>query len=151
MKVYAESNFVLEIVRRQEQHAACEELLGLAERSSIELVLPALALFEPYGTLVRNANDIARIRRDLDGSEKALRRNNSKTQDARQLRDASDVLLRAEQEAAAAFTTVRARLLAASHLVPFDAATLAAATALSTELDLELRTADSVRHGYSSI
>jgi hypothetical protein len=57
MRVYAESNFVLEIVLEQEQHQACEELVSLASAGSIELVLPAFALLEPYQTIVRRKDD----------------------------------------------------------------------------------------------
>jgi hypothetical protein len=53
MRVYAESNFVLELVLEHEQHQACEELVSLAAVDSLELVLPAFALLEPYQTIVR--------------------------------------------------------------------------------------------------
>ncbi len=42
MRVYVESNFVLELVLEQEQHQACEEILALAASRTIELVLPTL-------------------------------------------------------------------------------------------------------------
>jgi hypothetical protein len=47
VRVYAESNFVLEIVLAQEQHAACKDFVTLADRHEVELVLPAFSLFEP--------------------------------------------------------------------------------------------------------
>lgn len=50
MRVYVESNFVLEIALEQEQHRACEDLVRLAEDAAIELVLPSFALLEPYHT-----------------------------------------------------------------------------------------------------
>jgi hypothetical protein len=53
MIVAVESNFVLELAFRQEQVAHCEQLLALAERQLIELVIPGCSLFEPYETLER--------------------------------------------------------------------------------------------------
>ena len=54
MRVYVESNFVLELVLEQEQHQACEEILTLAASRTIELALPAFALIEPYESMVRD-------------------------------------------------------------------------------------------------
>ena len=53
MRVYVESNFVLELVLEQEQHLACREIVRLAEAGIIELVVPAFGLLEPYMTLHR--------------------------------------------------------------------------------------------------
>jgi hypothetical protein len=41
MNVYAESNFVQELVFQQEQHDDCEKILGLAEGGLVHLVIPA--------------------------------------------------------------------------------------------------------------
>lgn len=51
MRVYVETNFVLELALRQEQNESCEALLRLAEASRIGLVVPAFSLLEPYATL----------------------------------------------------------------------------------------------------
>jgi hypothetical protein len=41
---YVESNFILELAFRQEDHQSCESLLQLAEVGSIQLVLPAFCV-----------------------------------------------------------------------------------------------------------
>lgn len=46
MRVYVETNFVLELVLEQKEHDACEALLQLAETSALRLILPAFCLFE---------------------------------------------------------------------------------------------------------
>lgn len=138
MRVYAESNFVLEIVLEQEQHPACEELVSLAASHSIELVLPAYALLEPHDTIVRRAKGSQQLRADLDKRRRELQRTAMKAGDALQLRRVSDLLLRSEQEASRRFIAVRERLLAASHLVAIDASTLGEATRLVDGLGLEL-------------
>ena len=57
MIVVVESNFVIEFAFRQAEFAAAHQLMILAERGVIELVVPACALFEPYETLVRAENN----------------------------------------------------------------------------------------------
>lgn len=75
MIVYVESNFVLEIVLGQEQATSAEALLALAEAGALQLILPSLALAEPFGTITQRerarhklANDIAATLRDLQRS-----------------------------------------------------------------------------------
>lgn len=46
MRVYVETNFILELVLEQDQHTFCEALLSLASESKIALVLPSFSLFE---------------------------------------------------------------------------------------------------------
>jgi len=75
MIAYVESNFVLEIALGQEQSASAESLLVLAETGSLDLILPSLALAEPFATVTqrergrrRLVNDIATTLRDLQRS-----------------------------------------------------------------------------------
>jgi hypothetical protein len=49
--VYVESNFLLEIAFTQQDAAAAETILRLAEDSSIVLAMPAVALVEPFATI----------------------------------------------------------------------------------------------------
>ena len=53
MRVYVESNFVVELSLRQEEVDACEEILALAVSRRVELVVPMIALLEPSETLRR--------------------------------------------------------------------------------------------------
>lgn len=61
MRIYAETNFVLELALQQGELSFCEELLGLANRQEISLVLPAFSVFEPRYKIDGNG----RIRREL--------------------------------------------------------------------------------------
>lgn len=65
MKIYVESNFVLELALQQEQASSCEEILELCEGVDRELVGPAYSLPEPYETLIRRRKERERIQRDL--------------------------------------------------------------------------------------
>lgn len=53
MIVAAESNFVLQLAFKQEDGAAAQSILDLAEGKKVQLAIPACALFEPYETIVR--------------------------------------------------------------------------------------------------
>jgi predicted nucleic acid-binding protein len=138
VRVYVESNFVLEVVLEQEQHQACEELVCLAESKSIELVIPAFALVEPHQTIVRRSRQRDGLLRDLDALAIQLARTASLAADVPRLREASDLLLRAEQEAWERFLDVRAKLLDKAHMVATDGYALREASTLVGQLGLEL-------------
>lgn len=66
MKVYVETNFVLELALEQAQHESCEQLLRLSEGGRIELVIPAYSLVEPHETLRRRHLNRERFKVELD-------------------------------------------------------------------------------------
>jgi len=138
MRVYAESNFVLELVLEQEQHQACEELVSLAAINSLELVLPAFALLEPYQTIVRRRIEGKGLHDVLVKSAQQLERTAWIAGDVPRLRDAANLLLSAEQEAANRFLAVRTKLLAVARVIAIDGATLRDASTLATQFDLAL-------------
>jgi len=77
LRVYIESNFPLELARRQEEVVEAEELLILAEAGSIELIYPAIALTEPFSTLLRYANERSRLLQTLNQQLRDLARSQS--------------------------------------------------------------------------
>jgi predicted nucleic acid-binding protein len=127
MRVYAESNFVLELVLEQEQGAACEAILELAERESIELALPAYALLEPYQTIVGRKKDREDLSKALVSERKQLQRTVSLASEVGRLQDAGDLLLRSSQAAFDRFSVVRERLIRIAKLLAVDASTLTTA------------------------
>lgn len=66
MNVYAESNFVLELALRQEDHDHCERILQHAEAERIQLLLPAYSLAEPYQTWHRRGRHRDELREKLE-------------------------------------------------------------------------------------
>jgi predicted nucleic acid-binding protein len=48
---YVESNFVLEMARQQEEAVHAENLIRLAETNQISLIVPTIAICEPFSTL----------------------------------------------------------------------------------------------------
>ncbi len=67
MIVYVESNFILEIVRRQSQVESAEKILQLAENGKIELAFPSFALCEPFWTITWREREQERLSKLLEG------------------------------------------------------------------------------------
>jgi predicted nucleic acid-binding protein len=59
--VYVETNFILEVALRQEEHEACEHLMTAAEAASARLVIPAFSLVEGWNTLRRRREERQRL------------------------------------------------------------------------------------------
>jgi hypothetical protein len=74
MIAYVESNFVLEIVLGQEQAVSADSLLQLAERGSINLVIPSFALAEPFTTVTQRERARGKLVNDITETLKQLRR-----------------------------------------------------------------------------
>lgn len=74
MIVYVESNFVLELALEQEQAQYAEAIFGLAEQSSLTLVIPSFALSEPFSTIELRKRNRERLSAELAGQLRQLRR-----------------------------------------------------------------------------
>lgn len=57
MIVYVESNFVLELALEQEQWAAANAILALAEQRKIKLAFPGFVLSEPFEQIARERRE----------------------------------------------------------------------------------------------
>ncbi|MEX1363901.1 MAG: hypothetical protein AB1Z98_12285 [Nannocystaceae bacterium] len=78
MRVYVETNFVLELALKQTERDACERLIELAREGSVVLVIPAFSIFEAYYALSAKKMGIRRVT-DPMGTE--LRRQLVRTED----------------------------------------------------------------------
>lgn len=65
MNVYVESNFVLEHALQQEESQSCAEIIRLASRGQIRLLVPAFSLAEPHQTISAKAKVRSRLGEDL--------------------------------------------------------------------------------------
>jgi predicted nucleic acid-binding protein len=138
VRVYAESNFILELALEQEQHRACQELVRLANDTAIELVVPAFALLEPHHTLVRRRSEGHGLQRQLQDQAKQLARTASIAADVPRLRDAADLVLRADQAAWQRLLDVRTTLLRIARVAIIDSRVLDDALKLTAEIELAL-------------
>lgn len=136
MKVYVESNFVLELALVQEQHASCEGILRLCESAGLQVAMPAYSLVEPYETLVRHHQRRKRIKTDLDNEIRQIARTEGYTQRLRGCQDLTALLIDSADEEAKGLELVRARLLKVAEIIPLETQILAAATRYQREHDL---------------
>ncbi|HZZ29080.1 MAG TPA: hypothetical protein VFE46_13865 [Pirellulales bacterium] len=61
MRLYLESNFVLELALQQQESNQAEQLLALAEKGTIELAIPVFALCEPFSTISQRSRNRQRL------------------------------------------------------------------------------------------
>jgi predicted nucleic acid-binding protein len=135
VRVYAESNFVLEIVLAQEQHAACKDFISLADRHEVELVLPAFSLFEPYTTLERRKQERHKLREQLERELTQIRRTQAFAKEA-SASSLPALLVESTQEAADQFNAARGSLLRIARLLPLTTDVLRAAVVAEVTHDL---------------
>jgi predicted nucleic acid-binding protein len=91
MIVAVESNFVIQLALKQEEGAAAQTILDLATEGQIRLAVPAFALFEPYGTLIRRHKKRDALLEELDREIREI----SRSARFAQLPATSDVMIRA--------------------------------------------------------
>ena len=137
MRVYVETNFVLELALQQEQHAECDALLQLAEAQAIELVLPAYSVVEAIITLERRANERNVLLQHVERELREVARMQGYPAGAKNARDTMKALLvDAVHEARGRFSRVASRLQDSGVLLPLTGAELAKAPSLRTEYGL---------------
>ena len=86
MRVYAETNFVLEIVLEQSEVHEATALVELAEQRAIALVLPSAALFETYETVHRRRTERRALVKQIENELLQVGRSLSMANEASQLR-----------------------------------------------------------------
>lgn len=127
MKIYVESNFVLELAFDQEQQSSCDSILRHCGLGAAQLAIPAYSLIEPYETLVRRHNERTRIKRDLDKELKQMVRSPGLAERMARFEDMVGLLTDSAVEEASRLEEARSRLLGVAQVIPADAAVLASA------------------------
>lgn len=136
MRVYVETNFVLELALEQEQHESCAKLLELAESKRVEIVVPAYSLVEPYETFERRRRKRKLIHRDIDDELKQLIRSAGYAERLDGFEGIIDLLIDSASEESKRLEDVRARLLIACEVVSLDTECLSRAVAIRAAYDL---------------
>ena len=136
MIAYVESNFVLELALLQAEHQDCLEIVGLAEKGSLQLLVPAISLAEPYATLTRRRNDRRELRTKLSHEFAQLARSELYERHSSAMSDVISLLVRSEQEEERGLDSTVAQLRSAADVIPLTSDVLASAVALRTEHEL---------------
>lgn len=74
MIIYVESNFILELVLAQEESTSAEQILDLAEKNLIKLVLPSFSMMEPFWTIQGRGKQRKGIQQSLNKELQQLQR-----------------------------------------------------------------------------
>jgi predicted nucleic acid-binding protein len=136
MKVYVESNFVLELAGGQEQHGSCMDLLDASRRGSIDLVIPAFCVIEPYYPLEGRRRRRAELYRSLQQELGQIGRATAYERQSEVLRDISGVLIASADEDRMTLESVRLRIEEHVGIIPLDGATIARAGYVGQMYDL---------------
>jgi predicted nucleic acid-binding protein len=122
VRVYAETNFALEMAFEQEQVEACEAILKLAEAKTIRLLLPAFCFIEPYEKLRRQNHERSEFQKTLEKAQREFSRYRSSTQEEK---DAWSTvigsLVRSTQDAEQRLKGLQQRLLKVVQVLPLTA------------------------------
>ena len=118
MNIYVETNFVLELVFAQEQHASCEQILALCESGQPRLIIPAYCLAEPHEKLTRQAGSRRELQRNLETELRQLARTASYTARITSIQDIASLLVRSNEEEKQRFIHYRERLLNIAEIIP---------------------------------
>lgn len=122
--VYIESNFLLELVLNQEDAPACLDLLELAERGRIELVLPVYALVEPAETLRRRQAEMREFSEKLRAQLREMERMTHVTIERGTHTALAKKVLDALNDWHTRLGTHRERIARAARLLPLDWSTI---------------------------
>jgi predicted nucleic acid-binding protein len=136
VRVYVETNFVIEVVLEQAESRACEELVGLAENGTISLAIPAFGLVEPIATLRRRQSERRQLAGDVEKAVREIGRTLSFEASAPS-NELAELLVQSAQQGEERYRTFRARLTKVAHVLPLDGETIDSAEQLGAELDLE--------------
>ena len=128
MKVYVESNFVLELALVQEQSASCEELLRLCRAGYLKLQIPAYSIAEPHETLVRRRKQRQRLKHDLDTELRQLARTSTHASRLDGFVALTALLIAIADQDDESLEEVLARIMAVANVIPLESAILTASS-----------------------
>ncbi len=138
MKVYVETNFLLEIVLLQEQHQSCEEIVRSCENGSTSLLLPASCVPEGYFALVGKGNRRNRFAQEFENQRAELTRSSRFKDQVDVLRAVQGLLIESIQRELQEFYISLDKMLACAEIIPIGAETLRSAVSLVTAIGLQL-------------
>ncbi|HZZ43383.1 MAG TPA: hypothetical protein VFE58_10640 [Tepidisphaeraceae bacterium] len=136
MILYAESNFLLELARQQEESASVEQLLQLAEARRIDLAFPVFALCEPFSTLARYGSDRNRFVSDMQRELRELGRLQPHKGLAAHLQPLTSTLLTIQRDEMNALETTLERILSIARRIDLTSPVFADARIHERELGL---------------
>jgi len=142
MIVFAETNFVLELVFSRNKFACCRDFMEMAERKQINLLLPAYSIVEPYEAIIRRRKSRIQVHDAITREIKEITRSVQFEDEANQLAQLTGLLIQVGETEQNELRKVISQLLKAASIVDLSAAILQ--LALTFQDDLGLSPQDSV-------
>lgn len=139
MRLYVESNFVLELAFQQEQCAECEQLIGFAKEAQLELVLPSFCIAEPQETLVRRHKTRRSLQGDVQAELRQLSRSSGYRDIANQVDLASSLFAASAQEDVRRLKDATTQLSTTGRLIPIDSVVVRSAYELQRGFSMGLQ------------
>jgi predicted nucleic acid-binding protein len=127
VKIYVETNFVMELVLDQEQSGSCEQILALCAQGRAQLVLPAYSLAEPHEKLVRNRKQRKLAWDPLAVELTQLKRTAAYQSSVQVIQTAEPLFQTANQDENRRFYQYQRQLLQVAEIIPLTASVLAQA------------------------
>lgn len=124
MRVYVETNFVLELTFRQEQFQSCEEIVELQKQGHVQVVIPAFSLTEPHEKLHRQSVHRKQLSDELDPEIKQLIRTEGYAQRVGGWENFLELLVQSGYEERQHFVSIRTTLLQHALVLPLEKETL---------------------------
>lgn len=118
MIVYVESNFILEVALMQEQHESCNNIIELAEKRKINLIIPAYSLVEPFEAIKRHANTRIRFSQDLKKELNQILRSKPYQEEMQAILKVSDLLLKSQEDEKQRLQETILKLINVADIVP---------------------------------
>ena len=136
IRVYVESNFVLEQALQQEQCEACDQILKLAVSRRISLLLPAFSLAEPHQALTLKDKARNRPTNELQTQIRELGRSRPYQAVPGDFTALASILIESAERERDGLQRVISELLDAAEVIPLDSPVLISAWELQAEFGM---------------
>jgi len=124
VNVYAETNFVLELIFAQKHIESCENIVLLCEQKLAQLVIPAYCMVELHEKLRRQSGERVRLQSDLLRELRQLGWTVSYADRIKSISDIASLLVQSNDEEKARLEQYRQRLLAITTIIALTSAIL---------------------------
>ena len=137
MNIYVETNFILELVYKQEQYAICEKILEICESKKANLIIPAYSLLEPHEKLIRQANEHLKLQELFNTELRELSLTKSYQNRLDSIEDMRSLIVESNQEIGENFAKYREYLVKIAEIIPLNADILLQAASVEENYKLK--------------
>lgn len=137
MKVYVETNFIIEMAYHQEQHDCCRSIIQLCAKHGVDLVLPSFCVSESYYELVGKRDSRERLIESMNTESDWLAQSSGVEEKRDSIREAVLALEKRSVIEKRNFASDLLEVLQVATLIPLTEQTVREAMSYETTLGLE--------------